>query len=135
MTICSGYTKIKTDINSKNNFSMTTGTVHITCPAGETSGVYKVPDTKEEYSAESLREKIKTKYREYIKANGSEPLFADCRIRWSDDGTKEEVQIKLSEEVIPQEDDGVFFYCGSLTDLLSLTEYGVEDFVLIGCTF
>lgn len=49
---------------------------------------------------------------------------------WKDDNNSELVNIRLSSDNNPDEEDDVFFYCDGLSGLKSLCEFGGEDFIV-----
>jgi hypothetical protein len=57
------------------------------------------------------------------------PRLAICEIRFLDDGATNTVTIALHNS-IGDDDDGIFFYAGSISGLISLMQAGVEDFVI-----
>lgn len=78
-----------------------------------------------------ISEQIETLFALYVDANGKEPQFANCTIRFlNDENSTQDVTIKLSSEVIEEKDDQIFFYCNSLSGLKSMTSAGVEDFIV-----
>lgn len=77
----------------------------------------------------NIKDTIKEKWNNYIQANGEEPLYADCRVRFKKEQNGMDVTIKLVDD-FDDRDDLIFFYCTGLNDLLSLCEDGVEDFVI-----
>lgn len=63
---------------------------------------------------------------------GRMPLFADCMIRFKEDGEICRAMFKLNCEVIDEEDYVIFFYCSSISQLEYLMrEENGEDFVVI----
>ncbi|MEG0647108.1 MAG: hypothetical protein RR471_08055 [Bacteroides sp.] len=80
---------------------------------------------------DDISERIDMLYTLYVDANSTEPNYANCTIRFLDDENSiQEVTIKLSSEVVEQEDDRIFFYCNTLSGLKSLTSVGMEDFIV-----
>ena len=76
-----------------------------------------------------MKEQINQMYADFMAENNVEPRYAGVTIQFLDDGTLLDVTIKLYSSV-GADDDDIFYYCDSLNDLLSLTEQGVEDFVI-----
>ena len=75
--------------------------------------------------------KMEQLYKEFYKENGCEPRFADCVVEYTDTRDTVEVIIKLSCDVVEEEDDSIFFYCNGLNDLKSMTDEGTGcDFVI-----
>lgn len=72
---------------------------------------------------------IKKRYQEYVKQNG-EPDYAICNIMFLDN--KETVSVKIGLWSMNTDfDDEIFFYCDSISDLIAMTEEGVEDFKVV----
>lgn len=85
---------------------------------------------------DQVKQDIDTLYQEYMSYSESEPDYVSCRITYKDDGKGMDVIISLKtygEETDDSTDDRVFFYCDSLSDLKSLADYGMEDFILTAC--
>ena len=82
---------------------------------------------------QELKTKIDTLFNEYVTSNGYEPQYAQCRVKYLDNGTEFECNINLSADDGGEEDDNAFFYCDSLNDLKSLTKKGCREFIIIGC--
>lgn len=68
-------------------------------------------------------------YANFMAKNNAEPRYAGVTIQFLDDGTLLVTTIKLNSSV-GEDDDEIFYYCDSLNDLISLTEQGVEDFII-----
>lgn len=80
---------------------------------------------------DDISEQIETLFTLYVDANGKEPQFANCTIRFLDDEeSSQQVTIKLSSGFTEEKDDHVFFFCNSLSGLKSLTSAGCEDFIV-----
>ena len=76
--------------------------------------------------------KMETLYNEFCKANGCEPNYAQCVVEYTDTRDTLEVTIKLSCDVVEEEDDTIFFYCNGLNDFISMTDEGTGcDFVIV----
>lgn len=75
-----------------------------------------------------VAEEIQAEYDDFIKDRGEEPTVAFCLITWKDTSDSEEVRIALTNDT--GLDDGIFFYCPTLTGLKSLTTFGGEDFIV-----
>lgn len=83
-------------------------------------------------SQDSLIRQMDEKYQAYRCETGGYPQYADCVIRFNDDGNTIETTIKLDCGVDEDEDDEIFFYCNGLNDLKGLTEEGPgTDFTVI----
>lgn len=76
-----------------------------------------------------MKKQIEQMYANFMAENNAEPRYAGVTIQFLDDGSLLDVTIKLYGNV-GADDDEIFYYCDSLCDLLSLTEQGVEDFVI-----
>jgi hypothetical protein len=81
-------------------------------------------------------EQICTAHLKYFIKNEVNPTFLHCGVLYKDElGTQEptfDVTIKMSCDVIEDEDDDIFYYCSSLEDVLSLCEKtGSSDFVIV----
>ena len=74
----------------------------------------------------------KVKYRLFEDRFGEEPAIAHCRVRFLDEENGFDANISLfeSENTDSDNDVDIFYYCGSLNDLLSLMKEGSEDFVV-----
>lgn len=78
---------------------------------------------------ETAKDKAIGLFCDFLKTNGEEPLFAECTIRFKEDGAECNYLIALTSD--DSDDERVFYYCDSLNDLLSLTEEeGNVDFVI-----
>ena len=78
-----------------------------------------------------LQELMDEKYRLYCETCGSEPLYAECTVKYKDDGNSFDTTIKLSSCADNPEDDEIFFYCDTFSGLKGLTEPdGGEDFYI-----
>lgn len=84
------------------------------------------------FGVEKTKKIIRDKFKRFIDRNGEEPYCVNCRIVWKDTNDYHDVKIQLSADV-DNEDDDIFFYCDSLDDLLSLVDFGGEDFVVTEC--
>jgi hypothetical protein len=61
-----------------------------------------------------------------------DPRFARCNIRFLDDGTTCTVTIALYGGTEDDgNDDGIFYYTEGMSDLISLCQAGMEDFIII----
>ncbi|MFR9546006.1 MAG: hypothetical protein SNJ29_10570 [Rikenellaceae bacterium] len=78
----------------------------------------------------TLPEKINKMFADYVSANGHEPRYAMCSIKYLDDNTTLDCTISLCNTI---NDDNAFFYCNSLNDLISLTDAGCEEFIVTDC--
>ena len=76
--------------------------------------------------------KMQEMYDTYLNETGQCPVYADCGVRYNDDGCTIETTIKLDCGVDEDEDEEIFFYCNGLCDLKGLTEEGPgTDFTVI----
>lgn len=82
-----------------------------------------------EANKEHLQRKIEGMFKAYVDERNDEPLYTSCCVKFLDNSPLCDVTIKLNNELDDQ-DDLVFYYCQSLTDLKSLCEFGVGDFIL-----
>lgn len=78
---------------------------------------------------EHLQRKIENLFNAYIDEHNDEPLYVSCCVKFLDNSPLCDITIKLNNELDDQ-DDLVFYYCKSLTDLKSLCEFGTGDFIL-----
>lgn len=76
-----------------------------------------------------LIRKINHRFESFVKENGCEPTYASCCVRYGNDTAVADVIIKLNTE-LDNNDDAIIHYCSSLSDLNSLTTFGVEDFIV-----
>lgn len=79
---------------------------------------------------DEVKNDMKARYRVFKESYGVEPLYANCRIVWKDDGKQNDVKIMLSAGL---DGDDTFFNCSSPNGLLSLAECGMEDFIITRC--
>lgn len=77
---------------------------------------------------DEMQIEIQQKFDLFVKDNGKEPHYANCRIVWKDTNDYYDVKIQLSGDT--GEDDDMFFYCHSLNGLKSLATFGGEDFIV-----
>lgn len=82
-----------------------------------------------EANKEHLQRKIDNLFEAYVDKHNEEPLYACCCIKYLDNSPLADVTIKLNNE-LDNQDDSLFYYCNSLTDLKSLCEFGVNEFIL-----
>lgn len=78
---------------------------------------------------EHLQHKIENLFKDYVNQQNEEPLYALCDVQFLDDSDSMNVTIKLNSGADEMDDD-IFYYCNSLSDLKSLCDFGVSDFVL-----
>lgn len=78
----------------------------------------------------ALLSKINEAYTDYKNENKQEPRYLSCQITHKDDGSQLDVIIKLSLDVIEDEDDKIFFYFKSFDDIRYFVNPGVEDFII-----
>lgn len=75
---------------------------------------------------------IKEKFEAFAEEYGHEPNYAKATIEWEDDGNTCDVLVKLNNEYQEDEDDEIFYYFGSLDELIETTNKGNgEDFFVI----
>lgn len=79
---------------------------------------------------DEVKSEIEKYFRQFMELHVEEPDYAVCDIVWKDSNKIETVKIGLSEERGPDGDGDIFFRCGSLPELLSLCEYGKENFLV-----
>lgn len=82
---------------------------------------------------QALSDKIINMYEEYIKDTKLSPRYVSCEIQFLDDMNKMDVEIKLLSDYSEDCDGQVFYFCKSLNDLVSLIDYGVDNFILTDC--
>lgn len=73
-------------------------------------------------------EKLQLEYDDFLKSMGTEPEVASCEIVWKDGKKCEDVRIKLNTD--KQDGDDIFFYCNSLDELKSFTDFCGKDFMI-----
>ena len=81
---------------------------------------------------QELKNKIDTLFNEYVKNNKCEPQYAQCSIKYLDNGVEFDCNISLSADD-GGDDDNAFFYCDSLNDLKSLTNEESGEFIIVDC--
>lgn len=116
-------TEISTDFNED---AMTVDLLHEHIIAEVDFGI----PSKEE---ENVNTQIDALFIEYVKEHGTEPQYAECTIRYLDENFTHNYTIKLSSDIVEEEDDSIFFYCNSLAELKSLTLPGIGEFIIIKC--
>lgn len=79
---------------------------------------------------DEVKKDMEARYRVFKESHGIEPQYANCWIARKDDRQQDDVKIMLSAGL---DGDGVFYNCNSLNGLLSLAEYGKEDFIITQC--
>lgn len=79
---------------------------------------------------DEVKSEIEKYFRQFMELHVEGPDYAVCDIVWKDSNKIETVKIRLSTDCNPNGDYDVFFYCNSLSELLSLCEYGKEDFLV-----
>lgn len=89
-------------------------------------------------SPDDLKQRIDCLHKEFMEHSASEPDYADCIVVFNDDGMQIDVRISMKSFVMDDKTDNdieekIFFYCAGLSDLKSLTEYGMEDFIITEC--
>lgn len=79
---------------------------------------------------------IREKYFAFVEENGCEPRYAECEVVFEDDKENKVGPVTISlvqDEETEKNDDLIFYYCDSLSDLIALSkgfESG-EDFMVI----
>ena len=67
--------------------------------------------------------------KEFVETYGRKPELAECEIIWKDSLNTEYVNIAITD--VPEEyDNTIFFYCKNLSELINLSDFSSEDFVL-----
>lgn len=79
---------------------------------------------------DEIKNDMLQQYRVFKESYGIEPQYTDCRIVWKDNRDHYDVRIMLSAGL---DGDDIFYNCNSLNNLLSLVEYGSEDFMIMKC--
>lgn len=84
---------------------------------------------------DDVKKAIRTLYGEFMSDSTREPDYADCRIVYKDSGKALDVRISLHpyDEEADGDDDDIFFCCESVSDLVSLADYGTGDFIMTEC--
>ena len=83
-------------------------------------------------SLKDVSQYMEEMYETYHTEHGTYPFYADCLVRYNDDGTTIETTIKLDCAADDEEDDSIFFYCNGLGDLKGLTRQGPgTDFTVV----
>ena len=75
------------------------------------------------------QQKIEELFKAYLKEHKEEPLYVSCCVKFLDNSPICDVTIKL-DSGLDENDDLLFYYCDSLSDLKSLCEFGVNEFIL-----
>lgn len=91
----------------------------------ECGGCSVLTDTDE------VKSEIEKCFQQFMELHVKRPDYAVCDIVWKDSNKIETVKIKLFADCNHKGDDVFFFYCNSLSVLLSLCEYGKEGFLVI----
>ena len=81
-------------------------------------------------AATHIAKTIQAEFRKFVEENDKEPQYITCLIEYNDNGFTQECTIKLSLEIDEKEEDDIFYYCDSLSDLISICSVGSEDFVV-----
>lgn len=81
---------------------------------------------------EEIKNYITTEYQIFVESFGIEPQYANCQILWKDTQETSDVRIMLSVDA-GIEEDKTFYSSSSLNGLLSLAEYGNENFIVTEC--
>jgi hypothetical protein len=85
-----------------------------------------------EKTTTTILQQMDEMYNSFQTETGQEPQYADCVVRYNDDGNTIETTIKLDCGVEEDEDDEIFFYCNGLEDLKGLTNEGPgTDFTVV----
>lgn len=79
---------------------------------------------------DKVKKEIDKQYQQFVEHHKCEPLYAICHITWKDDNKGYDVKIQLSPGPNKEQNDELFFYCNSLNEFKSLTEFGGEDFIV-----
>jgi len=82
--------------------------------------------------AEVVKQGMEEAFNDYFAIHMEDPLFALCEIVFTSTGELvQDMLFKLTPEV-SDEDDEIFFYSEGMEGLKSMTEYGVNDFIITG---
>lgn len=79
---------------------------------------------------DALLSKANKAYADYKNEKKQEPHYLKCQITYKDDGSQQDVIIKLSLDVVESEDDKIFFNFNSYDDLRYFVTPGMEDFIV-----
>ena len=78
----------------------------------------------------SLMAEMDRAYNEFYKKNNRFPIYADCEVRFKDDGTTTQMTITMDSA---EQDDDSYYYCNSLDGLKGLTNPdNCSDFIVTG---
>ncbi|BFL34128.1 hypothetical protein K330107F9_34710 [Bacteroides stercoris] len=78
---------------------------------------------------EAVKNDIENDFKKFVKTYGEKPEIAECKIIWKDSLNTEYVNIAITD--VPEEyDNTIFFYCKNLSELINLSDFSSEDFVL-----
>lgn len=100
-----------------------------TCEAFEYGYCYDCGDSSFLTDVDEVLQDIKKNYEDYKRERGKEPAMVSCRIVWKDTFDELDVLIRMSEELA--DNDNFFFYCFDLSDLESLVDVGMNEFIII----
>lgn len=80
---------------------------------------------------EKVKLEMEEAFNDYYAIHLEEPLYALCRVVFTDGNRyPEDMLFKLSLDA-GEEDDKIFFYCNGMEDLKSLAGCGTNDFIII----
>lgn len=91
----------------------------------------KLIKEKQNEAAKALQTQITDEYENFVREAGEHPNVAYVEAVWKDDPSTPISSYIAIDSVDECFDDRILFYCDSLDDLLSFTEFGVEDFKII----
>lgn len=77
-----------------------------------------------------LISKINKARSDYENQHKQEPRYLNCQITYKDDGSQLDVFIKLSKDVVEEDDDKIFFYFNGFDDIKYFVIPGAEDFII-----
>lgn len=80
--------------------------------------------------------KIRERFDAFVKEHGCEPRYAECDVIFADDKSNRVGMFTISfvqDEETYENDDLIFYYCDSLSDLIALTEGfgGGDNFMVV----
>lgn len=75
---------------------------------------------------------INKAYSDYKEEYAQEPRYLNCQITCKDNSSKEDVTIKLTSDIVEEEEDKIFFYLNGFDDIKYFALPGAEDFIITG---
>lgn len=83
-------------------------------------------------TSKELKNKVNELYESFVESNGIEPVCAVCGICYLDDNSIFQDNISLMVSTPDGwDDDDIFFYVSSLSELCELAEDNGEDFIIV----